>query len=105
MKLFAAATVIATASLLAGCSASWHSHRIASADPGLNSHLLFDAYAGQAHAGEFTGRRDWPSTEYGYTLHERVRFSEQTYDYQGRNHQGGDIRRRFTTRRSGVIDR
>ena len=111
MKTIVTGTLIAAAWLLSGCAsdslARWNSLFVATAPPSriLKPYLLFDRHAGVAHPSDFTARRDWPSVEYGYTVRERILFTERTYDYQGRSRGGDGVRRRFTTYRTGLIVR
>ena len=111
MKTMTFGVLIAVALLFSGCASDslirWNSSFVATAPPShaLNPYLLFDRHVGKSHASDFTARRDWPSVDYGYTVRERILFSETTYDFQGRNRGGGDVRRRFSTHRTGLIDR
>lgn len=111
MKTFATSALIAATWLLSGCSSDslsrWNSlfHATPRPTQTLKPYLLFDRHAGTSHASDFAARREWPSVEYGYTVRERILFTESTYDYQGRSRGGGDVRRRFSTHRTGLIDR
>lgn len=111
MRTIAIGVLVAATWLLPGCGSDsltrWNSvsGRTAPQPRRLKPYLLFDRHAGISHASDFSTRRDWPSVEYGYRVRERIVFSENTYDYQGRSRGGDDVRRRFSTHRTGIIER
>jgi len=72
----------------------------------LKPYLLFDRYAGVTAAADARLQSDWPSSFAGYTLEERVEFTEWFQDRQGQNTRNdNEFYRRFTTLRTGVIQR
>ena len=94
------------AGLLTGCASSRHRAMPSPATSQLKPYLLFDHVPGKTFATAIPARAEWPTALAGRAGRERIHFSEWSLDRQGRGrNEGNDFYRRFTTRRSGWIER
>lgn len=106
MRLWGLCAIVLGLVAINGCALQWHNAGRLSHHRRFKPSLLFDAHYVGTSATSIAPRSGWPLTVAGSQVRQITIFEERTTDHQGQNRNSeSEYRRRFTTRRRGVIER